>query len=1619
MDRQKFIYYAQSLRFIDTSPTVNNETFYYHLEKTLSPQQKQAIHFMLLQDQILQKLISVNKIDVPQAESVLNRSFRSIKSNKVQSFFSHAGITLNDLQTTIQQSEQYYSDDEKKVAQLLLHMESLHKNQDFGHYQVVTKLGSGGMATVYKAYDSKLQRYVAIKKMHGDNDKVKKRFLQEAQITAKLKHQNIIAVHEICPEKNYIVMDFIDGEPLSEYLKGKKLSVRHGLEILRDVANAIHYAHGQKIIHRDLKPDNIMIEKESRRAVVMDFGIAKNIDAKNDLTKTGEIIGTPRYMAPEQLQGKRKVNKQTDVYALGAILYEVLTGKQLVLGKNTMNLMYEILNVAPIPPRTRNPRLSIDLETICLKAVEKSPHKRYLTAAKFAADIDSFLKGEVISAKRRSRLYVQWQNIKKRKSFAITVCALLLLIGYLVHRSFFAAAYIKIILHNNQQQTIHDASVMVNGAPIEVNTFVKVNAGAKKFVFTSPSYQEKSIYKQIYPGEKDTIKETLVAKKGFISLDAVLENIHVSLLRDTQTQPMELVAPIRNHALDIGKYTITFSKQNYFSYTITTEIVDDKVFHHNIHLIPMLMWSNTIFQQPKAIAIASSDIDKDGFAELIYGDKNGDLYCFSLKEQKQLWKISSHLPEIHNAGQIKIIDVNRDGIDDIVWAHYTEFSIVDGKTRQHLFHQLNWWGFEFIFANANDDVYPDLIMFPRYQGATCHDIFNKKILWQNSFMARQLCSPQLHSPDKITVAQGNYMKQSVSGLFTINVKNGFLNSLSSLSGVVTMDYDPKENLYALFNPFEGLSIQKTTKHLIHKSDSKTPYIDFPQFFDIDNDSDKEIVLYSDKLYAFDPKKRGVKYTLWDPKGIKFTRNELKKYILDIDKDGITEVVCAFDHMVTISNYKSPQKSIVLKLPERVLGCVFIDTNNDDILDIVCLSAKTLYCFSCFLGKTHVVDENTRFNKFDIAPVSKQVIVTNTAGNIQAFDSQNWQKLWRYTTTANSVSIAVENILHSDPDEEVIVHHDKTIALLKNGKVVWESKVSDAPASANNVIAVHDLDRNGTKEIYSGLFFGGIVCLEATTGQQLWSKNVGKIHTKPCFVDINSDGQTQCFVLSRQGLYSIDSTGKTKWQVFVGPESEGPEMQIYKGSVIVGQKQGIVSCIDGITGRIKWQKKIPCSMISAGYLLDIDHNGDLEYVCTTIRGKLIALNPQNGMTKWIRHHPHYRYAFVDGKQLYVTGSTFTMAKINAQGYSYDHVLLQGIIDHSKLRIADIDSNGQRDLIYINEERKLICAYDWLQKTRKRSLLCYDADTRNFLHDLQLNRSFPHLLEKNIVTNDTLSASLFKINRLIKQRDWPTAQQQLTKLHRQYPQSMEVEFLHLITELQMNSHHSTQRRIQRCVEKSIVEFEALWQKYFHAFDKHQQLQRYVFKALANTKTYSKLENIYWGSVYSHRNADKILSILAKYDRTPNKKYRRKYKDMLFAQIEKNRAVYTQYSHIEILDNGIQQLIVDDELQYMKSLYQFIYGYDTSTLKTAVASKMPVEKQAVRYALLALSFTQNPTYLQKFSRLNLQKDSLLYKIYRCIAYKHKKDIENTFQQHMPQINQNPFYSYIFQVLRQRRSQ
>jgi hypothetical protein len=273
----------------------------------------------------------------------------------------------------------------------------------FGDYEVVAEVGRGGMGVVYRVRQKSLNRVVALKMLlPGSLPSAAdlQRFKTEAEATAGLRHPNIVTVHEVgeCEGCHYYSMDFIDGISLGQRLASGPLAGRVAARYVEAVARAIHHAHQHNILHRDLKPSNILIDGADEPHVT-DFGLAKRLHGDSKQTRTGAILGTPGYMAPEQAAGRiKELGPATDVYGLGAILYECLTGRPPFQAETPVATMTQVLERDPAPPSLLNPNVDRDLETVCLKCLEKDPANRYQSAEEVADDLRRFLDGESISA---------------------------------------------------------------------------------------------------------------------------------------------------------------------------------------------------------------------------------------------------------------------------------------------------------------------------------------------------------------------------------------------------------------------------------------------------------------------------------------------------------------------------------------------------------------------------------------------------------------------------------------------------------------------------------------------------------------------------------------------------------------------------------------------------------------------------------------------------------------------------------------------------------------------------------------------------------------------------------------------------------------------------------------------------------------------------------------------------------------------------------------------------------------------------------------------------------------------------------------------------------------------
>ena len=295
------------------------------------------------------------------------------------------------------------------------------------HFQLLEQLGMGAFGSVWKARDTDLDRMVALKIPRGDHLSPEEieRFFREARAAAQFRHPNLVGVQAVGREGNqlYIVSDFIEGLPLDAWRGEQQLEFRQTVELVHKIASAIQVAHDGGVIHRDLKPQNILIDSDDEPCIV-DFGMAKR-HLEADLTSEGQTLGTPLYMSPEQASGGSKdVDRRSDVYAMGIILYELLTGTTPFKG-STLEVCRQHLESEPPSPRKINGQIPRDLETICLQCLEKEPDRRYQTAQELADELKRYLDGEPIKARPSSVLNRAWRWSKRRPLIASLSGALL------------------------------------------------------------------------------------------------------------------------------------------------------------------------------------------------------------------------------------------------------------------------------------------------------------------------------------------------------------------------------------------------------------------------------------------------------------------------------------------------------------------------------------------------------------------------------------------------------------------------------------------------------------------------------------------------------------------------------------------------------------------------------------------------------------------------------------------------------------------------------------------------------------------------------------------------------------------------------------------------------------------------------------------------------------------------------------------------------------------------------------------------------------------------------------------------------------------------------------------
>src|SRR5438034_656751 len=381
---------------------------------------------------------------------------------------------------------------------------------ELGDYELLEEVGRGGQGVVFRARQKSLNRTVALKVISLGQWASKahvKRFRREAEAAASLEHPGIVPIHEVGERDGscYFSMKFIEGGQLDEIVRRDPMPIRQAAELIAKVARTVHYAHEHGILHRDIKPGNILLDKNGEPHLT-DFGLARLVEAESTVTRTLEVMGTPSYMSPEQAAGRAKeLTATADVYSLGAVFYQMLTGEPPFAGGTTYETIKLLLETEPRQPRFLNPKIDRDLSTICLKCLEKDPQRRYSSAVALAEDLDRWLKHEPIRARRTGVFTRGTKWVRRNPGIAVMAAMLIALavpLGVTIWKSEFVrqpvTTGIAVLPFENLSVQREDGTAFVDGVHDDILTKLARIADLKVISRTSVmEYRDKRNVRQI------------------------------------------------------------------------------------------------------------------------------------------------------------------------------------------------------------------------------------------------------------------------------------------------------------------------------------------------------------------------------------------------------------------------------------------------------------------------------------------------------------------------------------------------------------------------------------------------------------------------------------------------------------------------------------------------------------------------------------------------------------------------------------------------------------------------------------------------------------------------------------------------------------------------------------------------------------------------------------------------------------------------------------------------------------------------------------------------------------------------------------------------------------------
>jgi len=1086
---------------------------------------------------------------------------------------------------------------------------------DFGSYEVIEEISRGGVGIVYKARQRGLNRIVALKVLLGGvsatPDQVQ-RFLHEARAAAKLQHPHIVPIHDFGTQdgQHYFTMDYIEGESLADVIARGPLHGREALELVQQVAQALQYAHEQGVVHRDIKPGNILVTRDGQ-VKVTDFGLAKETTSNElHLTVTGQVMGTPRYMSPEQAQGRTAhADGRSDVFSLGVTMYEMLTGQPAFQAENVIQILQKIVTEEPIRPHKINRKVHRDVETICAKAMEKTPERRYQTALELSLDITRFLAGEPIEAKAIGSVQRAGRKLRQHsKAVLVYAVALFITINAIILALNARPSTLRLKIHTPA------AEALVDGVPLTETDLAQgkaLRSGQQHVlrVTAEPLFDPQEFTFTTKPGDDRSLGVTLVRRHGKLAITTVPPDAGVTIVNEDGYRAT-FQGPTIEQELPTGEYTLLVHKENFLAQDETVAVRAGVTLELNIELSSVRLWeaatSGSVLSVP-----AVADFDGDGANDVVVGDDDGKIYCFSGRNGIALWVFRAD-----NSVQAPLsrADMNGDGLPDVVVGSTDgRLYCLNGKNGHAL------WAFDTkgpiigpaLLKDVNGDGIPDA--FVGSDDGNLYAVSGKDgtLLWKWTTRGRiQSCLAWVRevSDDAILVGSADRT------LYCVRARTGELAWKVEIG--VPLEFPPRiedleqnGSLVALV-PTPRSADDARTYTAVSLASRKVIGVGarHPRWVDLNGDGKPEKLIVSEQgttCYADD----GVT-PQWETPYVTVLPS-----FADVNGDGVLDLIFnnGPDQLLCLSGRDGLPLGRITVDTAVGRGYALDDVDRDGTPDIVVGAGRKLNCYSWNGGRKRWLTRAATYYDAAVVAADGRVVTKTSGGVIASYDPDHAQPVWQTTTNPqpspyNGVAAGAGFVVDADA-----VTRRLTAWRGATGELAWSARL---PGETNAPIGWPSIVGDA---VVVGDGHAGFYCFALADGVERWKLPYDKLTSRAV-----TDGQALYVADGENTLHCLSLLdGKERWNYPVSDPFPSPPVLVDVNGdgtldAIAVADNGFVYALNGRDGKRLWDLQVATVRTRTRHrvvLVPAMPGAVPEGVLVTLTGDVLGLDLKRGQVKW--------------------------------------------------------------------------------------------------------------------------------------------------------------------------------------------------------------------------------------------------------------------------------------------------------------------------------------------------------------------------------------------------------------------